>query len=197
MSTRGSASYTTRSAEAPSSMPGRPSHSRAAQRPGGQGLDGRQPRSHEVGGLLGDQPVREAAARVGAEVDGHAGVVRRGHRRRNGGGAGPSCARSTRGTCPRPGAAISGSLAMLMRVGTMAIPCAANCGDRLRLEAAGVLDAVGPGRGEVVERLLAEAVRRRPGALLVGRGHRGDDGLAREATGTGRRCRGRSSRRPA
>ena len=48
-----------------------------------------------------------------------------------------------------PGAASSGNLAMLTRVGTMAMPCAAKVLDRVLLKTGGVLDAVDAGGGEV------------------------------------------------
>ena len=70
---------------------------------------------------------------------------------------------------------------MLTRVGTMAMPCAANEAIVSGCEAAGVLDAVGAGGGQVAQRLLAEAVRRHPGALLVGRRDRLGEHVGRPA----------------
>ncbi len=72
---------------------------------------------------------------------------------------------------------------MLTRVGTMAMPCAANASMRLRHQPAGVLDAVGPRGGEVVEALLPEAVGRHPGALLVGGRDRLGEDVGRPARG--------------
>src|SRR4051812_35073094 len=48
---------------------------------GGEHLGAAQPCLGQLDHLLRDQPVREAAARVRADVDGHAGLVRRAHRR--------------------------------------------------------------------------------------------------------------------
>jgi hypothetical protein len=54
---------------------------------------------------------------------------------------------------------------------------------RLRLQPAGVFDAVDADGREVVQHLLPEAVGRDPGTLVVRGGERGGDGVARPAGG--------------
>ena len=148
--------------------------------------------------LLGGEPVRDAAARVGADVDRHARLVRRAHHLREAGRAGRACAWRTRGTSPRPASAMPPNVSMLIIVGTSAVPRRAISSIRSTAEPGAVLDRVdaGPDQGRDADprRSVCTAIRAPAAcAAATAPARRG----RRPRSGRGRRRPGRSSRRPA
>ena len=113
------------------------------------------------------------------------------------GRAGRACGRRSAGNFAPPCSAYVGKLSICTRVGTSAVPRPGHLGDDVVGQAGAVLDAVDAGGDELGDRLLAEAVRGDPGAELVGAARSPRPRRPRASTASGRRRRGRSSRRPA
>ena len=108
----------------PRSAPAGRSHARAPQVAADSASAAGQTGLDQLGDLRRDQPVRQRAAGVRADVDRHAGVVGGRAPCRSGGRAGRACARPSAGTWPRRPPAMAGKVAMLTSVGTIATPCA-------------------------------------------------------------------------
>ncbi len=163
-------------------MPGRPSHARAPQVAASSGLEGAEAAPGQALDLLADEPVRQRASGVGPDVDRDPRVAS--------GGDGVVAA----GVEVEHVGVVAGEL-LLRGLGDRregvdvderrhdGDPLPGERLDRVRDQADGVLDAVGPGGREVDERLLAEAVGGDPRPLLVG----GGDGLGEDVGGPARR----------
>src|SRR5665647_327747 len=147
---------------------------------GGQNRGGGQARLDELGGLPGNQAMRKGATSIGAQIDGHARVmccrdsliaarVQVSHVRR--------VSRES---------ALGASSDRRERVDVHQSRNDRNplCGkgvDGVWRQPGGVLDAVDTRGCKVAKGLLAEAVGRHPGTLLVRGGDRGDQRLPRPA----------------
>ena len=198
-SSSGSASYTTKSASLPSSRRARQAEP-LPRPPGGgaQGVGRREPVRRELEHLVGEQAVRQHPAGVGAGVDRHARLVGRGDRRATVASTGSSCARRTAGTSRRPRRRTSGSCRAARPSARARCRAGDHRVDEVGREAGAVLDAVDAGLDQVGQRRRSPktcAVTRAP--LLVGRGDRRVERVARPRRASGRRRPARSSHRRA
>ena len=177
-------------------MHGSPSHARAAHDAAASAASAGSPASCSARDLVGDQPVRDAAAGVGAREHRHAGLEGRPHD-----GAGlrvqPPHRARVGGELLLPRGGEPGEVLHVDQRRDDGGAARGHLADEVLGQPGAVLDAVDAGADQAGQRVGAEGVRGDPGALLVGGRDRGGQRRRPATRARGRRRRGRSSRRRA